>query len=137
MQLSVHFFGFFFYILLLDKLLLNIEKRQMRPSIFHKYKKKKLNRFQKLFFLLLHIWEKRIIKSWLHNGIDCVILLSIVLYVNYSWETYKTYIISDWFLVLFSEPLLISSTREIKLLRVFSCNELMAMSCNWRCNYQI
>lgn len=52
MQLSVHFFGFFFYILLLDKLLLNIEKRQMRPSIFHKYKKK-AEQISKIIFLIV------------------------------------------------------------------------------------
>lgn len=133
---SVHFFlGFFLnYIFIwwaafwtLISVSTRWKKMPVRPSVIEKSHKQKIRIDFKVFFSLLHIWEER------HQKNDhitvyvvsycCPSSTVVYMYVNYYWENYKLYVISDWFLVIFRELLLISSIREIQFLMVFSCNE--------------
>lgn len=129
--LGIFFFKLNFYLmscfLNFDKCINAVEKMPVRPSVIEKSHKQKIRIDFKVFFSLLHIWEER------HQKNDhitvyvvsycCPSSTVVYMYVNNDWENYKPYVISDWFLVIFRELLLISSIREIQFLMVFSCNE--------------
>lgn len=109
-----------------DKCINAVEKMPVRPSVIEKSHKQKIRIDFKVFLFAAFMG-----RSHQKNDHITVYIVSyccpsstvVYMYVNYDWENYKPYVISDWFLVIFRELLLISSIREIQFLMVFSCNE--------------